>query len=139
MNSYFRLLRLLVILGGCTLTSAAGAVFFSPELMVSVHRSLGMGDFPVQPITVYLAKSAAMLYAVHGAVLLFVAINFNQYKHLVPFLGWLHVAMGAGLIYIDTASGMPSWWLASEGPPVIALGLIFVWLYRKAMRKQSPV
>jgi hypothetical protein len=135
MNSYFRWLRILLALGGCILASAAVPLFFSPNLMATIHQGLGLGEFPDQRIAIYLAKSTSMLYAVHGAVMLFVAANFDRYKHMVPFLGWLHVALGAGLLYIDVSAQMPWWWLSSEGPPVIGLGLLFLWLYRKAVLK----
>lgn len=136
MNSHFRLLRLLLTIGGCILLSASVPVFFSPAFMARLHRELGLGEFPVQPIAVYLAKSVSLLYALHGAVMLFVAMQFERFKDLVPLLGWLHVALGATLIYIDLAAGMPWWWLANEGPPVMAVGLLFVFLYRKAARKE---
>ena len=134
MNKYFLYLRILVTIGGCILASAAVPIFFSPSLMATIHQGLGLGEFPQQPIAVYLAKSTALMYAMHGSVMLYVAVNFARYKHLVPLLGWLHVALGATLVYIDCVAPMPWWWLSSEGPPVMAFGLLFLWLYRKAVR-----
>jgi hypothetical protein len=128
-------LRLVLFLGGCTLTSAAVPVFFSPEYMAQIHAWLGLGDFPNQPITIYLAKSASLLYAIHGLVLLFVAFQFKELHTIIPFLGWLHVAIGSAMIYVDNAAQMPGWWLVIEGPPVIAVGLLLIYLYWRARGK----
>jgi hypothetical protein len=136
-NKYFLWTRILLTLGGCTLSCAAVPIFFTPDLMESFHRALGLGSFPDQPITIYLAKSTSMLYALHGAVILFVAFQFQRFHPWVPFLAWLHVALGIGLVYIDATSGMPWWWLAIEGPPVTSLGLVLVILYGKGIRQAS--
>lgn len=128
-------LRVVLFLGGCTLTSAAVSVFFSPQYMAQIHAWLGLGDFPIQPITVYLAKSTSLLYAIHGLVLLFVSFKFKELHVSVPFLGWLHVVIGAAMIYVDVAAQMPVWWLAIEGPPVIGVGLLLVYLYSRARQK----
>ena len=137
MNKYYRWLRVLVGLGGCLLASASVPLFFSPGLMASIHGALGLGEFPWQPIAIYLAKSTSLMYAVHGSVMLFVAVNFAAYRQLVPLLGIIHVALGGALLYIDLSAGMPWWWTAFEGPPVASLGVLFLWLYQKAVRTEQ--
>jgi hypothetical protein len=138
MNIYFRALRILAGLGGCLLASAAIPLFFPTSLMATIHAALDLGEFPQQPIAVYLAKSTSLMYAVHGVVMLYVACDFKRCRHFIPLLGWLHVAIGAAALYIDLAAPMPGWWTAGEGPPVIGFGLLFLWLYRQGMRKRTP-
>lgn len=128
-------LRLVLFLGASTLISAIVPLFFSPQLMNEIHQKLGLGDFPIQPISIYLAKSACLLYAIHGMVLLFVAIRFDELKSMIPFLAWLHVGLGSVMIYVDAVSPMPIWWLVIEGPPVIGLGFLLFALYRRAKQK----
>jgi len=54
----------------------------------------------------------------------------------VPFLAWLHVALGCGLLLVDLDAGLPWWWAAAEGPSLVALGFLILVLYRRANRSK---
>ena len=107
-------------------------VFFPVSLMATIHGWLGLGEFPDRPITIYLARSTSLLYAVHGGLILFVAFNLDRYWQLVPVIGWLHVLIGTTMFAIDLTTPMPWYWTAIEGVPVALAGLVIVWLYRQA-------
>ena len=104
------------------------AVFLPVALMATLHQWLGLGDFPDAPITIYLARSTSLLYAMHGAVMFFVAWDFERCEPLVPLLGWLHVVLGIAMIGVDLNAGMPLYWTAGEGLPIALTGGAILWL-----------
>ncbi|MCH2181159.1 MAG: hypothetical protein MK108_04055 [Mariniblastus sp.] len=132
MNKYEIWLRRLVWLNGAFLLIATLAVFLPVPVMSRIHELLGLGSFPDSAITVYLARSTSLLYAVHGALTLYVAIQWDLFYRLVPFLALLHVLIGVCLIGIDLAAGMPGYWTWLEGGPIACFGLFLLWLYRRA-------
>ena len=138
MNQYERWLRYLMYLNGLVLLFATPAVFLPALTMASWHQWLGLGEFPDSRITIYLARSTALLYAVHGAVAFYVAWKWNSFRELVPLLAGLHVLMGLTLIGIDWTTGMPSYWTLLEGGPIACFGLFLLWLYRHSGIASNP-
>lgn len=122
---------LLFVIGG-GLSLATFAIFLPVDLMASIHDRLGLDEFPDRPIVIYLARSTSMLYAVHGLVILWVAIHFERYWDFVPVIGGLHAAMGVIILYVDINAGMPWYWTAAEGGPIAAAGCLIVWMWQKA-------
>jgi hypothetical protein len=100
--------------------------------MAICHRWLGLGEFPDAQITIYLARSTSLLYAMHGAVMFYVAWNYDRCQPLVPLLGLLHVVLGATMIGVDLNAGMPLYWTAGEGLPIALTGGAILLLHRRA-------
>ena len=121
---------LLRLFGASTLT-ALGAVFMPHDWMNLIHQRLGMGELPHLPIVGYLTRSISALYALHGALLIFLSLDVQRYLPLVRFLGAASVVMGVLLLGLDLAVGMPVFWTVAEGPPVVALGLVILVLARR--------
>lgn len=117
---------------GAGLMLATFAVFFPVSLMATLHQWLGLGSFPDAPITIYLARSTSLLYAMHGAVMLYVAWHFDRCQALVPLLGLLHVALGASMFAIDLNAGMPLYWIVGEGLPIALTGGAILLLFRRS-------
>jgi len=117
---------------GVGLLMAIVPVFFPVSLMATLHQWLGLGDFPDAPITIYLARSTSLLYAMHGAVMLYVAWHFDRCQTLVPLLGLLHVVLGATMLGVDLNAGMPLYWVAGEGLPIALTGGVILWLYSRS-------
>ena len=117
---------------GVGLLMAVVPVFFPVSLMATFHQWLGLGDFPDAPITIYLARSTSLLYAMHGAVMFYVAWHFDRCQALVPLLGFLHVVLGLTMIGVDLNAGMPLYWTAGEGLPIALTGAAILWLYRRS-------
>lgn len=132
MNNYEIWLRRLIYLNGAFLLLATLAVFLPTAVMAGAHEMLGLGRFPDSTITIYLARSTSLLYAVHGAVTLIVALKWNQFHEMVPLLAVLHVVIGLAMIGIDVTSGMPRYWIVLEGGPIACFGLFLLWLYQQA-------
>jgi len=103
---------------------ALGAVVMPGRWMAAVHAWLGLGEMPGAPIAGYLARSASALYALHGAMLLFVSCDVLRYRRLITFLGVAAFAHGAVLVGIDLAEGMPHWWTWADGLGYLALGTV---------------
>ena len=96
--------------------------------MESIHRQLGMGALPAPPLTDYLARSTSFLYAIHGALLLLISTDVRRYRPLVLLFGWSDVLFGATMLWFDLRLGMPLWWSLAEGPGLVAIGVVVVWL-----------
>lgn len=109
---------------------AVVAVFLPLEWMAKSHAWLGMGALPEQPIINYLTRSASALYALHGAMVLFISTDVRRYAPLIKFLAVVALIHGVALYLIDTITGMPGFWVALEGPIVAASGTIVLMLQR---------
>jgi hypothetical protein len=101
---------------------AAGAVVMPVRWMAAAHAWLGLGVMPDGPLVGYLARSAAALYVLHGAMVLFLSLDVRRYWRLITFLAVAAVLHGAVMLGIDLAEGMPFWWTAFEGAGFAATG-----------------
>ena len=136
MNNPRKWLRVLLTLLGCGLMVATIPIFFTVDLMATIHGWLGLGEFPEEAITIYLARSTSLLYAIHGLLMVIVSFDLQRYWPLVPVFGWLHVALGLLMLGIDLTTPMPWYWTAAEGIPISIAGLVIIWLYRRANRME---
>ncbi len=103
--------------------SALGAVFFPTAWMEAIHAAAGLGAFPHAVLTQYLARSLSLMYAFHGALVLYLSRDVRRHLAVVRVLGWLTVAAGAGMLALDCWVGMPGPWTLAEGPAIVAIGL----------------
>ena len=130
------LVWLLRVSGAMTLT-ALGAIFMPYDWMNLIHQRLGMGELPHIPIVGYLTRSVSALYALHGALLIFVPLDGHRYLPIVRFLGWAGVVMGVLLFGLDRAVGMPVPWANREGPFVVAISVVILALAWRVNRNTS--
>jgi hypothetical protein len=131
------LVWLLRLCGGFTLL-AFFAMFLPTEWMAATHRWLGLGEFPASPVVDYLTRSIAGLYAIHGGILLVIARDVRAHATLIAYLGAASVLFGIGLVVIDWRADLPLWWVAGEGPPLLLVGLLILWLIRRVPRGPGP-
>ena len=103
------------VLGTLDLLALIAALAPRPWIVLA-HEWCGLGTLPDGPIVGYLYRSASVMYALHGAVLLFVAADVVRYWPLIRFLAVLAVVHGAVLVTIDAVEAMPGWWRWIEGP-----------------------
>ena len=110
---------------GAVLTGSAFLALFLPvEWMASTHRWLGLGEFPRAPIVDYLARSVAAFYGFHGMLLFLISTDVVRFRPLVWYVAVMNVLFGVTLLAIDVHAGLPAYWIALEGPPVIVIGLL---------------
>ncbi len=113
------------------------AVFLPVEWMAAAHRWLGLGEFPAARLTNYLTRSVAMIYAVHGGLLLVLSTDVRGLRRVIFYIGFANVVLGLVLLGIDVYARMPFWWSALEGPPVVLFGLVILWLLRTMAGRQK--
>lgn len=112
--------------------SAVVPMLMPTSWMVATNDWLGLDPFPDTPLTQYLTRSLSAVYALLGALVLYLARRLDRYLELVEVMGWLTVLLGVYLTGLDFTVGMPAAWSWGEGPPTIVMGLLFVWLARRA-------
>jgi hypothetical protein len=94
-----------------------------------------MGELPAGPIVGYLARSLSVMYAMHGAVLLFLSLNVRRYVPVVKFVAVVTILFGLGMLALDVAVGMPPFWIACEGPALFLLYCVVLWLTGRVQGK----
>ena len=95
--------------------------------MDEIHRHLGMGELPTGPIVSYLTRSRSAIYALHGALVLFVSLDVCRYLPVIRCLAVLAMVFGSGLVVQDIMVWMPSYWVIGECPLAIVLGGVLLW------------
>jgi hypothetical protein len=125
-----RVLALLLRLAGGFMVTAFLAMLLPVEWMAATHRWVGLGEFPRVPIVDYLTRSIAALYGFHGALLLILATDVARYRRLVGYVGIMNVCFGTAMMAIDLHAGMPLIWTLAEGPPIVAFGVVILYLSR---------
>ena len=113
---------------------ALAAVFMPQEWMAAGHRWAGLGELSREPLVGYLARSTSAVYALHGALILFISFDIDRYWNVIRFLAAAALMHGAVLVWIDLAEGMPLWWTILEGPCLIGTGATVLVLQRLAGR-----
>ena len=116
---------------------ALPTVFMPASWMAAIHRQLGLGDFPDDPIVAYLARSACAYYGAHGAITVFIAFDIKRYVPLIRLWAIVFIAIGVVFLIIDVASGLPLWWIAFEGTFEIVCGAIVLILLRIRSRRAA--
>lgn len=123
-----RALVLVLRFSGAFLLLAFAAMLLPVDWMAATHRWLGMGEFPDSPLTSYLVRSVAALYGFHGVLVLIIAGDPVRYDRIVLYAGVMDVVFGLMMLAIDLHSGMPIMWSLIEGPSLVGMGLLVLWL-----------
>jgi hypothetical protein len=92
---------------------------------------------PSAPVVEYLARTLSAFYAMFGALCLLVATDLERYRPVAWFLGAAQVVMGIVFIGVDLAAGMPTWWIAYEGPSEVVIGAVMMVLARSPRKSLS--
>jgi hypothetical protein len=125
------LLKLLLRIIGTAALFALVAVVMPYSWMNAIHKRLGMGELPAEPIVGYLARSTSGFYALLGGLFWLVSFDLHRHSLVLCYLGIVIVIFGAALFIIDLVEGMPLYWSLTEGPINVTFGVvIFVLSYR---------
>jgi len=98
--------------------------------MQAIHQSMGMGELASGPLMGYLTRSLSLMYALHGALELFVSFDIRYYLPLVRFIAAVGALFGIWMTALDILVGVPLLWIISEGPFIFLLFSIMLWLTR---------
>lgn len=126
-----RILAILLRITGLVAFSAILPAFMPFDWMEATHRWLGMGELPDVPVVHYLARSASLLYAAHGAVLVYVSFHVRRYLPALRVVAAVVGFCGISMLVIDLWAGMPLYWTLSEGPFFLLAAGILGWLTRR--------
>jgi len=132
----YSLARLLLLLGLIDL-SALLATIMPLEWMAWIHHSCGLGTLPNGRVVGYLARTTSALYALHGAMLVFISLDVDRYRPLIRFLSWAAIVHGIILLGIDLAQGMPWFWTIVEAPGFAMTGVAMLWFLRATPASNS--
>jgi hypothetical protein len=128
MNRHERILVLLLRLDGIVMLSALIPSIMPLAWMQEIHRYMGMGELPDGLIIGYLTRSLSAMYAMHGAVVLFLSLDVRRCLPVVKCVAVLTILFGAGMTALDLVVGMPLFWTVSEGPVLFLLYCVVLWL-----------
>ena len=132
-----RSLRLLAwFLFGVGVLDLCAAIFaiLPTRFYAAAHEWLGMGEFPIAPVTEYLCRSASALYALHGGLVLYLSFDVVGHLRAIRAFAWGAVGHGAFLLAADVSANMPVWWIILEGPSIAGGGVLALALIRQGTR-----
>jgi len=132
MKSARLMLVILLRAAGCAMSCAVFFVFCPFAWMSSMSEWLGMGDLSYSPLASYLVRTLSAMYAIEGALFLFVSLDVERYGPLIRFAGWIAILAGAGVTILDGLLGLPIPWTLTEGPLTTGMGVAMVVLARRA-------
>lgn len=110
--------------------TAVFAAMLPVATMDEVHQYIGLGTLPKGPIVEYLARSTSLFYAIHGALLWYIASDLRRYRDLFWFYLWISLLFALGLFLTDLSAGLPPAWALAEGPAIAAFVVLIMWLFR---------
>jgi len=122
MTRHERFFRTLLRVIGTAALIAIVAVVMPYSWMDAIHRRLGMGQMPSEPIVGYLARSTSAFYAIFGGLLWLVSFDMHRHRQVLCYLGGATVVFGITLLFVDIVEGLPLHWILCEGPFNAAFG-----------------
>lgn len=136
-----KILAWLLRLNALVLILALIPMLFPFSVMNTIHQWFGLGELPQAPITEYLTRSLSLVYALHGAVCLALAMDVKRYLPLIQLVAMFHFGFGLLILAIDLYAGLPWFWTIGEGP-MITLFATFVYIFcnmcRNEARSETP-
>ncbi len=124
----------LLRIAGLGMLGALAFVFCPFDWMATIHQRIGMGELAYTPLLSYLIRTLSALYAILGAILVFVSRDVERYRPLIHFLGMTSVLGGVGVTVLDAVLRLPLFWTVAEGPLTVALGVALILLARRVPR-----
>ncbi|HEX41623.1 MAG TPA: hypothetical protein ENN81_06125, partial [Phycisphaerales bacterium] len=100
---------------GVAMLGALVFVFCPFGWMAAIHARMGLGTLEYTPVASYLIRTLSAMYAVLGALLLFMSSDVMRYRELIRFFGAIAVIGGLAVTVFDAALRLPLWWTALEG------------------------
>jgi hypothetical protein len=110
------------------------AVLMPEDWMAAAHVGLGLGPFPASPLVDYLTRSVSMLYGIHGILVILISTDVRRFAPVIVFCGTTGIVFGIVMIAIDVGAGLPLSWTLSEGPSILVVGALILWLMKRRRR-----
>jgi hypothetical protein len=125
-NKSDRLISILLRADAALQFLALIAVFMPMSWIAAIHEWIGLGTFPTAPIAEYLARSLSAFYGLHGVITWTIGGDVPRYRPLIRVWAMSFIALGVLTIVIDVMAELPLFWTLSEGPFVIAFGMLIL-------------
>lgn len=133
MNNPEKLLKIVMIVAGVTCLLAIGAIIMPTEWMAVGHEKMEIkGPMPTGPLTEYLTRSIAGLYAMLGGLMVALAMDVRRFAPIIRYLSCAWVIFGVLLLAVDAWASMPLTWTINEGVWTVIMGAVFLILLAKA-------
>ena len=113
------------------------AVVMPYSWMNAIHKWLGMGELPAEPIVGYLARSTSAFYTLLGGLMWVVSFDLHRYRPVLIYIGAAIIFFGTALFVVDLMEGMPLWWSMGEGPFNFIFGTVIFVLARRLGERES--
>ena len=126
-----RVLVWLLRFAGLMLVLAWPTIFLPTSLQAELHTKLGLGTFPASSLVDYLTRSIAVLYGTRGLVYWLLSGDIRRYLPVIRFFGAMDIVAGIFMLGIGLRAELPMMWVINEGPPLIAFGVVLLWLCSK--------
>ena len=133
-----KVLAVVLRLAGLLALTAVFPAVMPFRWMVTVHTWLGLGELPDVTIMHYLTRSLSMMYALHGALVVYVSLDVRRFMPVIRFLAAASIFFGVGMLALDCIVALPPAWIIGEGPFIVALGGVLLWLAGRAERSRGP-
>lgn len=127
-HQYAVLLRIALRVIGTVSMTAAVAVFMPYEWMDAIHRAVGLGPLPQDPVVGYLARTLSAFYVFLGGLMWVTSFDLQRHRRVNVYLVVTFLVFGVIVIWVDFKEGMPVLWGAIEGPLTLVCGSILLWL-----------
>lgn len=111
--------------------SALIVVVLPGWMITDLISELNLGDASARLLDIYLAKTTSALYALHGALIIYLSYDVNRCWTVIRFLAYAALVHGVVIFGIDSTLDLPSWWRYAEGPGFAATGALVLWLQRR--------
>jgi hypothetical protein len=131
LNTRERVLGLLLRTMAAAEILALVGVFMPEGWMAVVHAWLGLGELAASALMLYLARTLAGLYAVHGGVVWMAGSDVRRYRGLISYLGWTGLGFAVLATVVSLRAGFPWYWTLGEGPGLGLLSAAFLVLNRR--------
>jgi hypothetical protein len=125
-------LRLVLRLSGLALILALPAALMPTTAMRWTNDLLLSEPLPATRLVEYLTRSISGLYACLGFVTWFLATDVRRYLPIIVCKAVAGTMFGVGITLLDWAIGMPWYWTAVEGPGIVLISVVTIWLARRA-------
>ena len=133
MSSSIAKRTLVIILRVLSIITLFALVFvFAPfSWMNEIHRSLGLGELPNTPVVQYMARSLSAMYAFFAVLLLWVSFRIDSHLDFLQIGSLSGMVLGGILLFVDISAGLPMDWILGEGPLIIVVFGLILFLVRK--------
>ncbi len=134
-NEWF--LQVFLRVAGTTMLFALVFVFAPQSWMRTLHTLADLGDMPDTPVVWYLARSTSALYAMTGGFFWIASADIGRHHLVLWYLAWSMAVLGAVLCGIDIWAAMPFAWTMTEGPSVLLMAGVMIYLMSRIGRERA--